>query len=87
MAKYVTVEVTQEDIDAGEYVHTRSCPLAKALRRAGFPCPSIVGSHWSGDADAKPALFKPLTKKASRWVYRFDHKRSVRPARLRLLLP
>lgn len=86
MSRYVVVEVTQEDIEKGDRQNESSCPVARAVRRTGFPDAQVGAISW------KPTLTEtyhanPLPKSVRRFIERFDHGKPVSPARFRLAVP
>ena len=81
--KYLTVHVTQEDIDKGVPMEGQSCPLALATRRTGFSEALVGIDHWSPDEDSWPVR---LSRHAERFVDLFDNGDPVEPATFRLRL-
>lgn len=79
--KYVTIEVTQEDINKGEREGGFHCPIARAAHRAGFPDAYVAEREWC-PIDLGPAV--PLSKRARDFVAAFDAGRPVHPDRFRL---
>jgi hypothetical protein len=72
----VTVNVTQEDIEANSYDRTtlrsRSCPVAKALSRAiGEPCVT-GGIYWSREGEKDTHHFL-LPEQAAYFIRKADN--------------
>lgn len=89
MSRYVTVEVTAEDIAKGKGGQTDACPIALACRRVGYPAAHVGYSGWSpnGTDIGHPWPVGPLPEEARRFVVDFDQGSPVKPATFRLPLP
>ena len=83
MAKYVTVRVTQWDIDNGLRGSSNDCPIAIALGRAGYPDAVVFGAFWR---PTHPALSVPMSRPAAKFADRFDDGESVNPSTFHLPL-
>lgn len=72
----LTVTVTREDIDAGEPRKTERCPVARALRRAGFRTAAVMcfTAHFG---NCGPSATLPA--EAVEFVRRFDRNEPVEP--------
>ena len=84
----VRIRVTEEDITRGA-VHSRNlCPIARAARRgASSPGPGSLRSvAVERDWLWMPSGNAPLPDRASRWLYRFDRGKRVRPFSFRVFL-
>lgn len=81
----VTVEVTQDDIDAGRRKSCFGCPVARALRRAVGGDAWVVGPSWARALADAAAL--PLPPEAARFVRSFDDRSPVSPFTFTLELP
>ena len=94
MAKTLLVDVTQQDIDDGKPQYSTMCAFALALTRATGAEAVSVGhdkaSYWmekstAGHYNRRTAVDLTMSRRASEFVYRFDHNRdSCKPARFRL---
>jgi hypothetical protein len=71
----ITVNVTQEDIDAGEPGHACGCPLALAIARATDCKVFIVAGIWTSTSGHRG----PLPESAHRWYWAFDQGKPVSP--------
>ena len=89
MTRYLTVHVTQEDIELGLPIAPVACPLARAIRRAGYPRVYVPDSRtWVPEASLDgPSPRATLSRAAGRFVRRFDTGKPVKPATFRLPLP
>lgn len=67
------IQVTQEDIDNGESGNGYLCPIAIALKRAGFKSPAVWDFIDDGDYQIK------TPKKAFKWLLDFDTGIEVTP--------
>lgn len=95
--RYLTVEVTEEDIKNGDRWRAQSCPLALALYRQ-YPRDNN-GARWlvgildvlAWDREAfnrgQSSSRLVLSKAATRFIKRFDNGKPVKPATFRLALP
>lgn len=68
----VTIEVTQDDIDAGIPKDPAMCPIAVAVRRQFQPTTCIVGFTTITLHMGKGRFTADLPKEAERFVYRYD---------------
>jgi hypothetical protein len=70
------IEVTAEDIAAGEPRHSCHCPVARAISRA-------MGAAWEAYGDEAGACdtddWIDLPAEAERWIAAFDAGRPVEP--------
>lgn len=83
--RYVNVEVTPSDIEAGVPGGADSCPIARALNRAGFLNVAVGENDWGVGILARDSA--KLPESARRFVRRFDAGQPVLPSRFRLQLP
>lgn len=69
------VEVTAEDIAKGRRSSCSRCPIARALKRAGFADVSVYNyEFWHGEnGEAR------LPRSAQAFIRRFDDKKPVTP--------
>lgn len=84
--KTVRVDVTQDDIAAGQQCSSFACPIALAARRVlkdPFPC---VGGNVLLTEDANDGRL-PLPPAARAFIRRFDHAETVEPFSFELTLP
>jgi len=95
--KFITVDVTQEDIDLGQahdatFDRAESCPIARAVRRQ-LPNAIVSWSRWLPDEKSAASSSFPLSKKAAAFVHKADSLRNgtaglprpiLKPTRLRL---
>ena len=65
-----TIEVTAEDIAEGYQCDSFQCPIALALKRAGFAAPT-VGATCFSEGDGEDI---DLPEQARDFVFRFDGK-------------
>ncbi len=81
MKKRLRLEVTTEDIRAGVRMDPASCPLARAMCRAGLTMPSVVIWYAYGTTpDGRRRLYA-MSKRAKAFMHRFDlNRQSVKPA-------
>lgn len=70
----MTIEVTDEDIDFGLMCDAECCPVARALRRAGFRDVAVYE-----DYTKIGALRIAHSHAVAVFVARFDYERSVQP--------
>ena len=88
----VRIRITEEDIMRGA-VHSRNlCPIARAARRGsppsrtGIPPFGLRSVAVERDWLWMPSGNAPLPERASRWLYRFDRGKRVRPFSFRVFL-
>lgn len=80
-----TIDVTQDDIDNGERILCRRCPIARACNRKGFgPVAVCDGAIYKDDGkgifDLKSAVvIANLPEEASRFYREFDQGKTVKP--------
>jgi hypothetical protein len=88
VSKYVTVTVTQEDIDAAEPCSPTDCPIALALRRTGYPKARVPRADRWQPMGGQTTYWLPLTRRAGTFIRLFDYAPElVQPATFRLPLP
>ncbi len=90
----IRVEVTSEDIAAGEQDNTCTCPVSLAIRRA---CPGthpLVYGHmikWADDAAGEDMPWKlaaaPIPMAVGAFVSAFDEGQDVEPFAFELDIP
>ncbi len=78
----VRVRVTQENIDKGQAMSTRNCPVARALKNLGMKY-CTVNDVWIWK-DNRPRgndymLGGPTPKKAQDFIHKFDRGDEVEP--------
>lgn len=86
MRRTVLVDVTAADIAGakrGRFAWAR-CPIARALRRSGFRTARVASDRWDRGIDTPST---PLSRRARRFVTRFDAGLPVTPQRFRLTSP
>ena len=80
-----TVKVTKRDIQRGERINSRKCPVALALRRL------TTRDIWVGISTIWERGFKrkevKLPKAAQVFIERFDDERAVKPFTFKITLP
>jgi hypothetical protein len=82
MSYSILIQVTQEDINAGEAGNCYSCPLALAIRRVcpgSLPWVQSLGVGWRTSHKHGPVDSSPLPREATAFIDRFDVKRDVSP--------
>ncbi len=79
------VEVTQEDIKRGAPRSERACPIALALRRAGFEDVEVMPDLVLADGRTSGRVYS-LPRSAQRFIHRLDWGDPVKPFRFRLVL-
>ncbi len=71
------IEVTREDIDKGTPCSAGSCPIARAMMRAGLKRPTVARSlYWR---DRKGEHYTSTPDEAWRFAVDFDSKLPVDP--------
>lgn len=78
--KYITIEVTQEDIDKGDSCSGSSCPIARALSRHRG---DVGVSYW--DWVDKEGIH-PTSGAMQSFIEAFDEDKPVKPRRFRVPL-
>ena len=83
--KTITIHVTQEDIDKGQ-VGTRLCPIARALSRECSDANDVVVGVEHALISLRGGGYRRLAlgKRASGFIYSFDHHDRVVPTTFRL---
>jgi hypothetical protein len=81
MMATMIVDVTQSDIDEGERLSFRKCPVATALSRATGRVCVVDGWHWWF---ARTITNRPLPDLAERFIFDFDNWRPVFPFRFEI---
>lgn len=82
----VRIYISAEDIYLGVRYNNRHCPIAKSLKRNGFPHAS-VGYPSVDFGDGVGLSERGLTSKACAFVAAFDDSQPVYPTHLTLKLP
>ena len=87
--KQIIVKVTQEDITKGVKGNVNSCAIARAVKRAvGKGLTVSVGDGVDvSSKDGEHYAFADLSKKAQRFIQRFDEGEKVKPFNLRVNVP
>lgn len=75
------ITVTQKHIDTGVRIDPIKCPVAKAIRAAGFKNVSVGGTVCFGKNYSKSAA---LPKRVCNFITRFDREKAVKPFTFRL---
>ncbi len=95
MAKYVQIDVTQEDIEKGVRFAGGNCPIAKALQRKFNLRPEqfsvggyVILTVKDGELlwNSKWADWLKSSEAAKRFIKRFDQGEPVLPSRFRFLV-
>jgi hypothetical protein len=74
------IEVTQQDIDAGQRFDCEACPIALALRRAGFADAEVGHSAaWRTPDEQWEHQTTRLPYEAQNFIKRFDTLQAVEP--------
>lgn len=98
--KYLTVEVTQADIDGaianGSFDNGADCPVARAVRRSGYPDAYILCNSWRPRKRSRLMRFLHIPsvsnnayetgRETARWIADFGLHRPVSPTTLTLEL-
>lgn len=86
--KKITIAVSQEDIDSGKALSFTRCPVARAIRRAGFIKPSVgLGAAYNVPAIAEVRYgdgyywWYALSRAARRAIIKFDKTGEMKPFR------
>lgn len=83
----ITIRVTMDDILSGSKCSPLACPIARALKRSGFP--AAVGARWVRPVeciDRADRVKIALPTKAERFILNFDTEGSVAPFSFKLPL-
>ena len=80
------ITVTAEDIAIGRRCDPELCPVGHALRRAGVPYESVMGSALLVAESGDRLNFLPLPPAVARWILEFDRNRPVEPFSFELSL-
>jgi len=72
------VSVTKSDIERGSRPSTRDCPVARALRAAGFTDPA-VGMRAFTYGDLGERVMGYLPEEATRFIAAYDFREPVEP--------
>lgn len=85
------INVSKKDIHNGEKSNPSDCAIAKALKRNKALKPTRVGVFYDkcivqtvGAKGRKQSYIASLNDKASMFVHRFDHGKTVKPLALTL---
>jgi hypothetical protein len=84
--KYLTVRVTKEHIQRGRRGEEESCPLALAVREAGYHGALVGELSWRPHPDIHEWNTLQLPEAASQFIRLFDNNLPVKPATFRLPL-
>lgn len=80
MAATVTVQITQEDIDAGRPSHPRDCPVARAISRAfGRPARADGTYYRLLGAEGMTIRYEPLPHDVVGKMWAFDDTGVMEP--------
>lgn len=79
MKKSIKVRVTQKNIDEGCMENFHFCPIARAVRAAGFERITVDGCELSIGQYGHGQKVYRLSKKARNFVNNFDQGVPVRP--------
>ena len=87
--KYLSIEVTAEDIENGERDSSSACPIALAVDRSVIGLDFFSVSHFYIRLNFKngTCMYFCLDKKTSDFIDRFDAGKSVKPIAVKLPLP
>ena len=86
-SKYIEVSVTETRIAKGRPGCGYACPIALALRGAGFRKAEVYGYKVWFDGRRDSGRTRLLPSPARRFVERFDSGKSVRPFTFKLKRP
>lgn len=78
------IKVTQKHIDKGEAGYVAQCPIALALREAGYKRAGVSLGRWSYEDGHSPRIMHKNTHSMSRFVRRFDRGLPVVPFTFRV---
>ncbi len=88
--KYLTVHVTQEDIDQGDVGNWMSCPIARATNRQLKPGYRAEVEQENLDiypvGDVSLVAHSRTSLRAAAFIDRFDQKKKVKPATFRFAI-
>ena len=88
MVEYIRVTVTEEDIENGEVADSKACPIACAINRA-YPLYRARVNEFQillvESDEEKNKLYK-TSRRAARFISRFDANKAVKPATFRFSL-
>lgn len=84
--KSIKVYVTRIDIERGKRCHSCKCPVARAIRRHGWPGARVGGMTVSEKLDGDHP-YSNLPIRAQNFIGRFDAGEKVKPFSFTLKLP
>jgi hypothetical protein len=70
------ISVTKEHIKKGKPTFPSACPIALALKDAGFTTPIVIDTFMR---EEEADIYYDLPRSCSRFIRRFDTKKSVKP--------
>ena len=83
----ITITITKEDILNGRRCDPNSCPVGRALSRAGVSHFGVIGPTVVIVDGQDRRRIMPLPENVSEWILEFDACRQVKPLVFELALP
>lgn len=69
------IEVTQADIDKGQPCMAAHCPVARAIKRAGYPQAQVgeLRVYLTFRTERTPSKIRNLPRRVRAWIKKYDH--------------